>query len=529
MPPRKAAPKLPGFTLIDWLGGGGFADVFRYRDHSLDREVAIKVLHREVTDKARQAFRTEASTMAKLSSHPNIVSVFQVGVADDGRPFLVMEMCSPRHLGDVIARKSYSAAKAMELGIQIAGAVETAHRLGILHRDIKPANIMFTAFSRPALTDFGISVSLEEGASAQLALSPLWAPPEQFGSSAGLVGPWSDVYSLAATVWALLVGHSPMYVSGELNDRLHMEARVRTMQAPRTMRTDVPEQLERVLAVGLAKEPEERFQTAIDFARALQGVQGLINQPVTSIDVFTEPEQVQQDESELLDEGTRISGFQLIDPDNPDSTSQLTGPTSGSTTALDSSESGGHTPAVLQHGRGVAAPGLRDFTFTDEQPAPAPREQIVETPRIPPTEPVAPVGGRTPWKLIVSLGLVLAVIVGAVLVFTLNQGRGATTPDITASPARSGHPVDPLVVVPKVTDLTGRIEGDKATFTWTNPAPEPGDQFRYTLLDPRNGTAYEATSETTITVSTLPGDTCLEVALTRRNGRSSEPVRGCAT
>lgn len=123
----------------------------------------------------------------------------------------------------------------------------------------------------------------------------------------------------------------------------------------------------------------------------------------------------------------------------------------------------------------------------------------------------------------------LAVIVGAVLVFTLNQGRGATTPDITASPARSGHPVDPLVVVPKVTDLTGRIEGDKATFTWTNPAPEPGDQFRYTLLDPRNGTAYEATSETTITVSTLPGDTCLEVALTRRNGRSSEPVRGCAT
>ena len=193
MPPRKAAPKLPGFTLIDWLGGGGFADVFRYRDHSLDREVAIKVLHREVTDKARQAFRTEASTMAKLSSHPNIVSVFQVGVADDGRPFLVMEMCSPRHLGDVIARKSYSAAKAMELGIQIAGAVETAHRLGILHRDIKPANIMFTAFSRPALTDFGISVSLEEGASAQLALSPLWAPPEQFGSSAGLVEPWSDV------------------------------------------------------------------------------------------------------------------------------------------------------------------------------------------------------------------------------------------------------------------------------------------------------------------------------------------------
>ena len=169
MPPRKPAPEIPGFTLIDWLGGGGFADVFRYHDHSLDREVAIKVLHRGgSTDRARQAFRTEASLMAKLSSHPNIVSVFQMGVADDGRPFLVMEMCATQHLGDTSSRRPYSPAKAMELGIQIAGAVETAHRLGILHRDIKPSNIMFTAFGRPALTDFGISISLDQGASAQL-------------------------------------------------------------------------------------------------------------------------------------------------------------------------------------------------------------------------------------------------------------------------------------------------------------------------------------------------------------------------
>ena len=76
MPSRRPAPNLPGFTLVEWLGGGGFADVFRYHDHSLDREVAIKVLHRGGTDKARQAFRNEASLMARLSSHPNIVSVF---------------------------------------------------------------------------------------------------------------------------------------------------------------------------------------------------------------------------------------------------------------------------------------------------------------------------------------------------------------------------------------------------------------------------------------------------------------------
>ena len=535
MPPRKPAPEIPGFTLIDWLGGGGFADVFRYHDHSLDREVAIKVLHRGgSTDRARQAFRTEASLMAKLSSHPNIVSVFQMGVADDGRPFLVMEMCAPQHLGDTSSRRPYSPAKAMELGIQIAGAVETAHRLGILHRDIKPSNIMFTAFARPALTDFGISISLDQGVSAQLAMSPLWAPPEQFGSSAGSIGPWSDVYSLSATVWALLVGHSPMYLPGESNDRLHLEARIRTMQAPRTLRPDVPEELERVLAVGMAKEAHARFQTAIEFARALQSVQGVINQPVTSIDVFTEPGQDQYDEEELLDEGTRISGFQLIDPDQVDRTSSATGPTSGSTTLerRDSTGSGyGSKPsvpaAVLQHGRGVAAPGLRDFTFTGEPPEQLPKEPV-DVPRSASPDPGTPVSRRPPWKLITSVAVTLVVVVGAVLVFTLNQGQGATTPDVTASTSRSGHPVDPLVIVPKVTDLTGRIDGDKATFTWTNPAPEPGDQFRYTLLDPRTGTAYEATSETTVTVSKLPGDTCLEVALTRRNGRSSEPVKGCA-
>ena len=537
MPPRRPAPDLPGFSLVAWLGGGGFADVFHYHDHNLDREVAIKVLHRGGTDKARQAFRNEASLMARLSSHPNIVSVFQVGLADDGRPFLVMEMCKPQHLGDAIARRPYGPAKAMELGIQIAGAVETAHRLGVLHRDIKPSNIMFTAFSRPALTDFGISVSLERDTAMQMAMSHLWASPEQFGSSSGRIGPWSDVYSLAATVWALLIGHSPMFVPGESNDRLSLEARIRTMPTPRTMRADVPEELERVLSVGMAKDPRERFQSAIEFARALQSIQGLINQPVTSIDVFTEHGQVLDDDSELLDEGTRISGFQLIDPDRPDSTSHATGPTSG-TTAPDHSgfSTGGNgsytdPEPVLQHGRGVAAPGLRDFTFIGGQSTLEPQE-IVETQRPQsdlPAVSTTPTGGRRPpWKLLASLGTALVVIVGAVLVFVFNQGQAASTPETSSSPTRTARPVDPLVVVPAVTGLKGQLDGDKATFTWTNPAPESGDLFRYAVLDPRSSATYEKTTETTVTVPTVPGETCLEVTLIRENGRASTPTRGCA-
>lgn len=524
MPPRSPAPTLEGFTLIDWLGGGGFADVFRYHDHSLGREVAIKVLHRGVSTSALAAFRTEASLMAKLSSHPNIVSVFQVGTAPDGRPYLVMEMCPAPHLGDRVGRRGYGPAKAMEVGIQIAGAVETAHRLGILHRDIKPANILFTAFGRPALADFGISVSLEEGTAAGTALSPLWAPLEQFGGASMGLGPWSDVYSLAATIWASLVGHSPMYLAGEPNDILHLNARIRTMPVPRTGRADVPEELERVLAVGMAKEPRERFQSAIEFARALQGVQGAINQAVTPIDVYAE-QQVIEEEPDLEEEGTRISGFRLIDPDQADVTSHLTGPTSGRTTPIDRSEPS-ENDGVMQHGRGTAVPGLRDFTageipsargYEAAQPE-QPDQAVSEEPR-----------RKTPLGFIVSALAVVLLLSGATVFFLTNERTRATTPNESASQSPTVAAVDPLTAtVPEVKNLVGKMEGTKVRFTWTNPKPEEGDQYTYTVIDPRGETVREHTKATEVTVTALEGDTCIEVKLVRANGRGSSGVTGCA-
>ena len=101
MAQRTTPPDLPGFVYLDWLGGGGFADVFRYQD-ALGRKVAVKVLR----PGGASAFDAEANLMAKLSSHPNIVSVFQAGVAADGRPFLVMEECGTAHLGARIGRAS---------------------------------------------------------------------------------------------------------------------------------------------------------------------------------------------------------------------------------------------------------------------------------------------------------------------------------------------------------------------------------------------------------------------------------------
>ena len=196
MAQRTPAPELPGYTFRKWLGGGGFADVFHYHQEGLGRDVAIKMLHHGVNPKTLAAFQTEASLMAKLSSHPNIVTIFEMDIASDGRPYLVMEMCPAAHLGERVSRRLYSPAKAMEVGVQIAGAVETAHRLGVLHRDIKPANILFTQFSVPALTDFGISISVDQGATASTAMSRCGRRPS---SSATLR--WVSGRGVTCTRW----------------------------------------------------------------------------------------------------------------------------------------------------------------------------------------------------------------------------------------------------------------------------------------------------------------------------------------
>ncbi|WP_374945780.1 serine/threonine-protein kinase, partial [Agreia sp.] len=159
--PPSAPPEIAGFTHEQLLGSGGFADVFLYEQRMPRRRVAIKVLLSEaLTEGARENFDAEANLMAQLSTHPSIVTIYQADIAPDGRPYLVMEYCSRPNLAARYRREKISVAEALRIGIQVAGAVETAHRAGILHRDIKPANILTTEYNRPALTDFGISVTM---------------------------------------------------------------------------------------------------------------------------------------------------------------------------------------------------------------------------------------------------------------------------------------------------------------------------------------------------------------------------------
>ncbi|VXB69395.1 serine/threonine-protein kinase [Arthrobacter sp. 8AJ] len=311
--PVAPPPRIPGFTYISLLGSGGFSDVYLYEQDRPRRKVAVKVLLSDLkTEGARRRFESEANLMAQLSSHPYIVTIFEAEVTDDGHSYLAMEYCSRPSLDVRYRRQRFSVDEVLAVGIQVASAVETAHRAGIAHRDIKPANILVTDYNRPALTDFGISGTLAGDSDDDSGMSIPWSPPEQFrdGSVDGVM---VDVWALGATLYTLLAGRSPFVMPGADNSQRELINRISNLPLPRLGRPDVPESLELALATAMAKSPQSRYSSAHAFALALQRIQAELNLSVTPFEVLEEP---QQEESHPDDgtEETRVRSIAAIEP-----------------------------------------------------------------------------------------------------------------------------------------------------------------------------------------------------------------------
>ena len=273
-PSRITAPEIEGLTFVEHLGSGGYSEVFLYERQAPRMRVAVKVLKdARLGEAERRQFAAEAETMAELADHPYIVQVFSTGILTDGRPYLVMKYYPPPNLGVRCAQERFPVAEVLRTGIMISSAVETAHRAGIVHRDIKPANVLVSSYGEPGLTDFGIAGhATETELDDDLGLSIPWSPPEVIsGGSNGSIQ--SDVYSLAATVWHLLVGRSPFEVPGGDNSPRALMNRVLRTNPPSTGRPDVPASLERLLAQAMNKKPGARPRTALEFARGLQAVE----------------------------------------------------------------------------------------------------------------------------------------------------------------------------------------------------------------------------------------------------------------
>jgi serine/threonine protein kinase len=278
-------PILPGFSHIHVLGSGGFADVFLYEQNMPRRQVAVKVMLSEVVnDQVRQMFQAEANLMAQLSAHPAILTVYQASVSSDGRPFLVMELCSPA-LSQRYRAERLPVPEVLRIAVKIGSAIETAHRAGVLHRDIKPSNILMTAYGHPVLSDFGIAATLSESDDREaVGMSIPWSAPEVLmDETAGTVA--SEVWAFAATVYSLLAGRSPFEVPGDSNKSADLISRINRAKPQPIDRRDVPVSLERILARAMSRRPEQRQGSILELTHELQAVETELGVPQTPVEV----------------------------------------------------------------------------------------------------------------------------------------------------------------------------------------------------------------------------------------------------
>ncbi|MFE4543165.1 serine/threonine-protein kinase [Arthrobacter sp. NPDC056727] len=522
--PAAPPPRIPGFSYVSLLGSGGFSDVYLYEQDRPRRRVAVKVLLSGLkTEGARRRFESEANLMAQLSSHPFIVTIFEAEVTEDGHSYLAMEYCSRPSLDVRYRRQRFSVDEVLAVGIQVASAVETAHRAGIAHRDIKPANILVTDYNRPALTDFGISGTLAGDADEDAGMSIPWSPPEQFRDG-NVDGVLVDVWALGATLYTLLAGRSPFVLPGADNSQRELISRITSMPVPRLGRADVPESLELALATAMAKTPASRYSSAHAFALALQRIQAELNLSVTPFEVL---EERQPDEVHLDDgvEETRVRNVASIDPDRTGSAPTFPTRTKplgwgdavpGLAPAPTPQRAPDVPPSAFPAAAATAAPqpaadDSADATvLRSNQPRPA--DQFGDQP--------ADHGKRNLWLAIAGgTLLVLAVVVGIVVASAAPQPQARPTETVSKPPADA---VDDGSV-PDVTRLAGSAGAQgKVRFTWTNPQPKAGDTYKWRIKTVKGGGSYLSTSATRVDVTANPAEpTCVQVIIVRSDGTAS--------
>ena len=464
-----APPVIPGFTFLRALGSGGYSRVYLYEQHMPRREVAVSATSR---------FEHEANLMAKVSSHPAILSIYGAGVSEGGRPFIVMEYCPPPQLEMRLRRAPLSVGDALDTAIRIAGAVESAHRVGIIHRDIKPANILFTSYQRPVLSDFGISAMRgpAESPDELRGMSVPWAPPEQLVGSRH-AEPTTDIYALAATTYAMLAGHSPFEAPGSAESVFDLARRIVKDPVPPLGRPEAPPSLFRVLSIAMDKDPSRRYRTVLAFARALQQVESELGLPITAVDLYSDslpaagaPVEDGADDDSVA---TRIGVFSRVDAQVPSK-----------------------------------ADAARSTWSSTGNPT------------------------RRRWNPVlvgtIATVVVAAVVIGAVL---LSQGADEARPRATFATLAPGGS-DPLgAVIPQPRTVVGERLGDgTVSFTWLSPQ----DGWRGTYLY-RSDVAgqedenLEPTTKPSATIAAQPGSTCIEVYAVQTDGRMSQPVRSCVT
>ncbi|WP_353814376.1 protein kinase domain-containing protein [Agromyces sp. SYSU T00266] len=575
--PPAAPPELPGFTHLGLLGSGGFADVYLYEQRLPRRKVAVKVLLADDIDATTRAqFVAEANLMARLSAHPFIVTIFHADVSADGRPYFVMEYCSGPSLSERYKRRPLTVEDALRTGIRLAGAVATAHAAGILHRDIKPANVLTNDYGWPALSDFGISSDLEgdlpvhtmsftgdaaatgsgSGSDrAAVGMSVPWSPPEMFEDDPR-PDTRSDVFALAATVHTLLAGRTPFEVPGRSNGPLDLIGRIERGRITPIGRDDVAASLEAVLATGMAASRDARFQSAVEFGRALQRIELELGYSVTGIEVpnLAVPADGEQmppavdsdDEPATRARSVRVVEAGIVAPGHWAAPAPASA--AAAATGLDLPPAGDEADAtrvrgvreVVAQARPTVDPSpVDDGTVLRPARASASANEAAGTaPAAPPRHdasrragpaPDGPAssGGRRALAGIITAVAGIAVIVAVSAALLLGGPLGG--PD--ADPAEPGPIAEDAVVaasVPAPEVEPGTVADGRAVFEVSHDGAEDGDRYRWQRADGSGSTAV-ADGPAIVVDDVAAGQTvCIEVQV-QRGSKTSEPVTGCTS
>jgi len=501
-------PTIDGLTYVKKLGSGGFADVFLYQQESPKRQVAVKVLRDSgLSAKTVRNFAAEANAMGQLE-HQYIVPVFGTGTTKDHRPYIVMMYYSRTNLAERARSKTLSVPETLRLGIQLGSAVETAHRAGLLHRDIKPANVLVNAYGRPGLTDFGIAGQMTDEDDPETGVSVPWSPPETlYGTAPASVR--SDVYSLAATLWHLLVGRSPFEIEGGDNSAFAIMKRVRDLPPPSTGREDVPDSLDRLLRTAMSKEPSLRPSSTKEFIGALQAIEQQLRLTPTEIEL-AEQSVGHTVQRPISADATRVGRVQVVSPDRvfPPVVSKTLPSFSATDDSLET------RPRVV-----AVSPVVG---FRDEVDG----ETILrQADRDPATEVDEPARRKGRGAVIALAVLVLLVIVG--MGWYLTAGQARTKPAAVTSYSEAPPGLGDGVPAGEPTVTCTRASG-QVTCTWKYSGSKPDDVVIWRPLG--SNQSNPSTSTGTATVPAPSADqVCIQVQVSRLDGSYTQPnwSKGC--
>lgn len=533
--PASTPPQLPGFEFVRPLGTGGFSDVYLYQQKLPRRQVAVKVLLTDGLDPAaRKAFIDEANVMAQLSAHPYIVAIHHADVGPGDKPYIVMEYCSGPSLAARYKVEPFAVDDALRIGVRLAGAIATAHSVGILHRDIKPANVLTNDFGWPALTDFGISSTLEDdlpthtttlatgafdtssSASQSVGMSVPWSPPEMFEDDPQ-PDVRSDVFSLAATIYTLLAGRTPFEVPGRGNGTLDLISRIERGTITPMDRTDVPASFLAALQKGMAASRNDRYATAVDFARALQRVELELGYSPTGIEVPNLTIEAERPDDTGGEDETRLRPMSTItaQPVAPIVPPVISAPPAATTPAA---------PPPVQYA--PTSEPVSGETVVRSRPAP---QQAVPEPEAPaPPQPVQPRSRRGLVIGIVS-GAAVLLIGGVIAASVAFSGLAGSVPEQQESSPPSGESAVLGAVIPVPVDGTAEAsaDGTAVTFSWSNPDEQKGDSYRYARSETPNERLPLDGPLVTIDGITPGTLVCIDAYIVRGGQLSPEPLTIC--